>query len=209
MADYWSSYWSQRNASGDRLRDVDCCVSGVPITREQYESWIAAPVFDLLDARPGMQVLEIGCGTGLFLEFLVARGLEPVGTDIAAGLLPECPPGLEVAAAPAARQPYPDGSFDRVVMVGVSLYFSSMEEFLDVLDEVMRLLRPGGRAVISDNLLFHTSVPPVGDTAYCIVDVSRLAQHLSGTSASWSIQSQSREKRAVNTRFDLVLELGS
>src|SRR3989338_11279997 len=42
---------------------------------------------DLTQARPGMAVLEIGCGAGLFLRYLEARGYRDiVGVDSDKGL---------------------------------------------------------------------------------------------------------------------------
>ncbi len=94
-------------------------------------------------------LLEIGTGSGRLLAELAARGWEVTGIDPAPGM-------VEIARSrvPAAREritvglaeslPFADESFDLAVCVGV-LGFVDVGQ---VLEEVVRVLRPGGRAVL-------------------------------------------------------------
>jgi 2-polyprenyl-3-methyl-5-hydroxy-6-metoxy-1,4-benzoquinol methylase len=97
---------------------------------------------DLL--RPSDRILEIGCGTGSLTAVLAERGHDIVGTDISPaavrhGQAKHAHVRLEVS--PAEELAYEDASFDKV------LSFDLLEHVVPVdrhLDEVHRILRPGG-----------------------------------------------------------------
>ena len=57
---------------------------------------LGAPLVDLLDPRPGMRVLDLGCGDGRLAERIAACGADVVGVDTSEEL---------VAAARAASMP--------------------------------------------------------------------------------------------------------
>jgi len=117
---------------------------------------------DRLDMlKPGERILELGCGIGSVVAELSRRGLDVTGTDIsreavAYGLKKYGNIRLEVQAAEAL--PYQDGSFD------VVLSFDLLEHIARVdlhLDEVARVLRPGGYYLFQtpnkySNALFET-----------------------------------------------------
>ena len=108
--------------------------------------------------EPGQTVLEIGCGTGSVL--LLAAGAVPGTTLI--GLDPD-PRVLAVAARKARRAgvelrldrgyadelPYPDGSVDRVLSAFM-LHHLPRDQQQAALQEVRRVLRPGGRLHLLD-----------------------------------------------------------
>jgi ubiquinone/menaquinone biosynthesis C-methylase UbiE len=102
------------------------------------------------------RVLEIGCGAGRHVHFFRLMGLEVAATDIARsaleftrrrlkseGLL--CGVGLQVADA--TRLPYRDGSFD-AVLAWRFLHVLSPPEAQKCLNEIHRLLRPGGKVLL-------------------------------------------------------------
>jgi SAM-dependent methyltransferase len=111
----------------------------------------------LADIRPGMRVLDAGCGFGGTLASLREKveGLELVGLNIderqlqrAAALIhPRPGSSLGFVAADACTLPFADASFDRVLAVECIFHFPSRDAFLS---EVRRVLRPGGVLVLSD-----------------------------------------------------------
>lgn len=87
-------------------------------------------------------VLDAGCGEGAYLAAACERaGASGWGVDIskaAVRLAARRHPGLRFAVASVYRLPFADGSFDAVIDV-----FSPRPY-----DELLRVVRPGGRAVV-------------------------------------------------------------
>ncbi|MFD3923715.1 class I SAM-dependent methyltransferase [Streptomyces sp. NPDC058595] len=95
---------------------------------------------DLLGEGTG-PCLEIGCGTGIHAARVRGLGRTPVGVDLAAGMLGHARGRLPVARADAERLPFRDGSMPAVLAVMVH---TDMPRYPAVLQEVARVLRPGG-----------------------------------------------------------------
>jgi len=110
-----------------------------------------APV--LLDAAAvgiGHTVLDVACGTGV-VAAAAAEQVGPsgavTGVDINPGMIAVAArtQGVRWAQADAARLPFPDGGFDRV-LCQAGLQF--VPDRLGALREMRRVLRPGGRVAL-------------------------------------------------------------
>ncbi|HMD16671.1 MAG TPA: class I SAM-dependent methyltransferase [Terriglobales bacterium] len=129
-------------------------------------------VLQMLDSERGL-ILDIGCAAGAEFEPLLARGFHIVGLDYSpemlrlAGQRFSTSPGVHLCRADAEGLPFPDASFDHVVCLGVFEYLSTYDRCLE---EIHRVLRPGGVAIISlptsisldrfsNNLFNITAVP--------------------------------------------------
>lgn len=110
-----------------------------------------AAMLRAIDAPPGAAVLEVGVTPGHFTELLVESGYRVSGVDLdpftRQALWARL--GVEVRQANLEREPLPfaDASFDWIVFSEVieHLVYSP----LPVLREFHRVLRPGGRVLIS------------------------------------------------------------
>jgi demethylmenaquinone methyltransferase/2-methoxy-6-polyprenyl-1,4-benzoquinol methylase len=107
--------------------------------------------------RPGVRVLEVGCGTGLVTARLVARGARVTALDQNAEMLERARTRLgtdavvwrELAAAEIDTLPR---DFDAVV-ASLCLSEMSQRERGFVLREAGPRLRPGGRLVVADEVV--------------------------------------------------------
>lgn len=91
-------------------------------------------------------VLEVGCGTGMILKEVQPVARRAVGIDISPGMLAQAEArGLEVIEGSATDLPFEDASFDLVYSFKVLAHVQEIER---ALQEISRVLRPGGRAVL-------------------------------------------------------------
>jgi len=104
-----------------------------------------------------LQIVEVGCGTGHWLEVLLADGLHVTGLDFSAGMLAQARarlPGVALIRGRAEHLPWPAESFDRVFCINAIHHFDDKPAFLA---EVQRVMRPGGM-VLSVGLDPHSGM---------------------------------------------------
>ncbi|MFA5994357.1 MAG: class I SAM-dependent methyltransferase [Parcubacteria group bacterium] len=125
------------------------------------------PAIELLHPQPGENILDAGCGAGFCTRRIAWRGAKISGCDRAEVLLSAAkeleyskPLGIEYSMADISSLPYGDASFDAVSCIAVLLQ-DGPEECLSFFQEAWRVLRPGGRMVISTlhEYLFQESSP--------------------------------------------------
>jgi SAM-dependent methyltransferase len=113
------------------------------------------PFVPLLRESGARDVLELGCGTGNDAARLAREGLHVVGTDFSAEALAQARRkygdvvDFQVADM-AAGLPFPDGSFD-AAMSNVSLHMFPDAVTRAIVDDVRRVLRPGGLFLLHVN----------------------------------------------------------
>ncbi|MFZ5790011.1 MAG: class I SAM-dependent methyltransferase [Pseudomonadota bacterium] len=99
--------------------------------------------------KPGMRVLDVGCGKGFLVKDLmqVCPGLEAFGLDISLYALMHCEPELvgRLHLGTAEKMPFPDNSFDCVLSINTVHNFPRPRA-ITVMREIQRL--SGGRAFV-------------------------------------------------------------
>lgn len=124
----------------------------------------AKELTERIDLLAPSAVLELACGTGRLTRHLaerLPRDTRIVSTDINPAMLAFAQEsvsvkGIEWSAVDAVQLPYPDASFDLVVVqFGVMFYSDRSKAYR----EALRVLRPGGRLLFTTwNSMEHNPV---------------------------------------------------
>ena len=103
--------------------------------------------------RKGMQVLDVGCGTGTALKFYRDAGCRVAGLDcspaMAAAARQKLGPRAAICLGDGARMPYPDNRFD-LVTGWLTLHEMPAAVRPMVLAEMVRVTRDTGRILLVD-----------------------------------------------------------
>ena len=100
-------------------------------------------------APAGLDVLEVGCGTGHWLGELAPRARTVAGVDRSGSMLARARaavPGALLARGSAEALPVRAGAVDRVLVVHAMHHFDDKAAFVR---EARRVLRPGGGVMIA------------------------------------------------------------
>ncbi len=104
-------------------------------------------IADALNFTSAQTVLDVGCSLGYVLEAGRRLGLKSVGLDISEHAVTRCRElGFEAEVGTLERLPFSDARFDVVVMKHVLEHTPEPER---ALEEVCRVLRPGGVVVLA------------------------------------------------------------
>ena len=113
--------------------------------------WLTEYLTQPFDLKPGMRVLDLGCGKGITSVFLAREyGVQVYATDLwdsADGKWEQAKQhGVEHLMIPihadARKLPFAKGFFDAVICVDAYLYFGQDEAYLQ---SILHFLRPGGK----------------------------------------------------------------
>jgi ubiquinone/menaquinone biosynthesis C-methylase UbiE len=134
-----------------------------------------ARTMGLLQLAPGMRVLEIGAGSGLFTAEaarLIAAEGHLVSIDLQIGMLRPLqgqlraagPWNVLLAGATAERLPLPDASIDLAFAIAV---LPMIRDKRQALRELRRVLKPAGLLAVSEELIEPEYVPAIVTRYWC------------------------------------------
>jgi ubiquinone/menaquinone biosynthesis C-methylase UbiE len=107
-------------------------------------------------ARQGVRVLEIGCGLGSDSRYMAKRGTKITSLDLSFSNVSSTIQGMRLlglsgrgVCSDAENLPFATNTFDTVYSFGVLHHTPDTKK---AIDEVYRVLKPGGKAVV---MLYH------------------------------------------------------
>ncbi len=101
-----------------------------------------------LGPERGKLYLDLGCGTGNLLADAKKRGISFIGVDLSAGMLKRARGKVrDLVIADLHHLPFRDGCIDGIANVNVFYQLTHPRAFLR---EVYRVLKPGGKIIISN-----------------------------------------------------------
>jgi SAM-dependent methyltransferase len=118
----------------------------------------------LLDGVEGIDVLDLGAGTGKLTRLLLERYPHVVAVEPLDSMRAFIPTGAETLDGAAEQIPLADASVDAVFVAEAFHWFDSRA----AAEEVARVLRPGGTLVVCFND-YGPYAPPIGDAAETVL----------------------------------------
>ena len=130
---------------------------------EYYDRWFTSPIgkmvkeieseliYELLEPGSGEEIIDVGCGTGVFTHDLLIRGARVIGLDISSQMLRYAV--YRTAGYPFSRiqgdmlyLPFKDNSFDKSVSITALEFIADART---AVNELFRVTRPGGYVVVA------------------------------------------------------------
>jgi ubiquinone/menaquinone biosynthesis C-methylase UbiE len=151
---------SSVNKSAAPAADYDSFAAAYSASNENnlFNAYYARPeMIRLAGDVAGLNVLDVGCGSGPLMEALRAKDAVVSGFDLSPAMVELARQRLsedaDVRVADlGAPLPYPDHAFDLVV-ASLSLHY--VKDWASALAELRRVLKPGGRLIVS---IIHPTV---------------------------------------------------
>jgi ubiquinone/menaquinone biosynthesis C-methylase UbiE len=131
---------------------------------EKYDQWFTTPIgafvkkyeselmLDLLKPSSGEQVLDAGCGTGVFTLEILSSGAKVIGLDISLPMLRRAREKLAVYPfypvwGDISKLPFREGIFDKVVSITAIEFIKDAKKCVA---ELFRVTRRGGVVVVAN-----------------------------------------------------------
>ena len=136
--------------------------SKTTITLDRFERCLGFPISEL----KGKNVLEVGCGAGRFTELIVKGNANEHAVDLSVAVEAnkeniQNQSNYSVAQANVYSLPFPAGSFDLVICLGVVQHTPSSEKTIHAL---WRMVKPGGMLVIDHyhwRIGYYSTITPL------------------------------------------------
>ena len=118
-----------------------------------FSEKVREKAFSVAGVQAGKIAADIGAGTGFITEGLIQKGLRVIAVDQSDTMLEEMKKrfpgvgGIEYLLGESENLPIPDGCVDYAF---ANMYLHHVESPLKSIEEMLRILKPGGKLVITD-----------------------------------------------------------
>ncbi len=158
MTNNWHELWKNKKLSTEKpnlatlISMVGWKTQDGDLSEQQWLEFVDF-VADKLSIANNDKIFEIGCGPGGFLLPFYQKNHAITGLDYSESLIDICRrimPKGDFHHGEANQLPFPDQSFDVIFSNSVCHYFPDHDYAKQVLSEISRCLKPGGRGAILD-----------------------------------------------------------
>merc|ERR1711939_66592 len=149
-----------KSPDGKTLDGVEYCP--YTVTSQQYDTRRVNPGLDIVLGNAALngpthkqKLLDVGCGTGSFLQAMRPHFGEIAGVEYNAGMIEkafEKLDGVSLEQGSAQALPHPDNTFNVVTINQVVHHFDAAEDYAQLklaIQECARVLVPGGKLIIN------------------------------------------------------------
>lgn len=144
-------YWNKRSSSYGLDKDKSTAIA---------ETWETV-LHDLVATGAGRKALDVGTGTGQFAVYLANKGFEVTGVDLSEEMIATARQNaaqegllIRFQTGDAEHLDFPDNSFDVVVSRNLLWTLPRPDK---ALKEWKRVLKPGGKLVVSDGFWMNST----------------------------------------------------
>jgi SAM-dependent methyltransferase len=153
------AYWEERLSESCDLRGVGYARKGQALNRWMYRhrEWHLGRTIRRLGIDPeGKRVLDVGSGTGFYVDFWRRRGADVVASDLTEAsvrYLRSAFPDIRTVQMDIASTDVSNGlgTYDIVGIFGVMFHIIGLDAFHRALTNLHSLIAPGGRLFLTDN----------------------------------------------------------
>ncbi|WP_396610383.1 class I SAM-dependent methyltransferase [Haloferax sp. S1W] len=148
-----ANYWDTAISTGGRAQSV-----GIRVLPESVNYHRKAALFQVIDRVlanqsikvDGCEVLDAGCGTGIYSEFYIENGASVTGVDLSDEAIRDVGERLpgEYYQSSLDELPFENDSFDLVHSFSVLYHIIVDDEWEQSLKELVRVCKPGGLLVL-------------------------------------------------------------
>ena len=143
---YWKWVEKPDLALGEEVTESSKWDAGLYDEKHSFVWKMAAGLLELLEAKPGERILDVGCGTGHLAEQIASKGAIVTGVDQSPemiGQAREAHPGIRFEVMDAREMAFTE-KFDAMFSNATLHWIKEPER---AIERIARALRPGGRFV--------------------------------------------------------------
>jgi len=146
----WNKIWNKKYTKYKGHKDLHVSAGYDDLTYAEWQK-LTGFFINKLDIKSTDDVLEVGCGSGAFLNEIKEVG-SLSGIDYADDAIDKIRNVMEgdFHVSEAAILPFENDSFDVIVSFGVFFYFDSFDYATKVIKEMLRTLKLGGKIFIGE-----------------------------------------------------------
>ncbi len=162
--------------------------------RTRYSYWDYVYNF-IISIRPNTTVLDLGCGNGKYLS--VRQDLNLYALDNCENLIKVVQnkyPSVKTFISDVLTTPFDSETFDSIFSIAVIHHLSTERRRLEMIGEIIRILKPNGRALITAWATEQTHTKT-------LIKSTKISE-----SNDWFIPWEDKKKKTISQRFYHLFE---